>query len=270
MESKVWYITGASKGLGLALIKKLLAEGHRVAATSRDLPALIEAIAADLPTLTEAVAAPEDNSFLPLQVDLADERSVADSLQTTHDTFGRIDVVVNNAGYSLSGDVSSTINVIQKVMPYLHQQSAGHIINITGIPGPGAMPREAHLDETRQSSLDETRQAIIGLSRVLDQDTRPLGIRVTAVAPGAFRTQYQSQDCPGQTNGTQLLSIDGKQPGDPTKAAAALLQLVAAPEPPTLLFLDSDAYKKASAKMVELEKEIERWKQLSLSPQFAD
>ncbi len=119
MDKKVWYITGASRGLGLALIKKLLKEGHQVAASSGTLPALVEAVGKDHP------------DFLPLEVDLSDESSVGASISATHQHFGRIDVVVNNAGFGIGGSVL----VIQNVMPYLRAQGSGHIINIVSIAG---------------------------------------------------------------------------------------------------------------------------------------
>ena len=215
MDKKVWYITGASRGLGLALIKKLLQEGHQVAASSGTLPALVEAVGKDHP------------DFLPLEVDLSNESSVAASISATHRHFGRIDIVVNNAGYGIG---ENTIFVIQKVLPYLHAQGSGHIINIVPMAGFAAAK----------------------------QDTCSPGIHVTVVALGAFRTQFLSKEV--RASHASYLSIDGKQPGDPVKAAAALLQIAASPEPPTLLFLGSDAYSTATAKMTELSQQIEQYK----------
>jgi len=136
MEKKVWYVTGASKGLGLSLVKQLIAEGHQVAATSRHLESLEAALD----------GAPADQ-FLPLEVDLCDEASVEGSLLTTWEVFGRIDVVVNNAGYGIGGaleelpleeirenfevNLFAPIVVIKKVMPYLRARRSGHIINIS-------------------------------------------------------------------------------------------------------------------------------------------
>jgi NAD(P)-dependent dehydrogenase (short-subunit alcohol dehydrogenase family) len=279
MDKKVWYVTGASKGLGLALVNKLLAEGHSVAATSRSLEALEEAVG----------PAPADQ-FLPLEVDLANESSVAGSLRTTHEVFGRIDVVVNNAGYGIGGtleeltldeirqnfevNVFAPIIVIQKVMPYLRAQRSGHIINISSIAGFTA--------SAGWPVYAATKHALLGLSDVLAQDTRSLGIHVTAVAPGAFRTQFLSKESvvfaanpieeyqEVQANHARFRSIDGKQIGDPIKAAEALLEIATTPEPPTLLFLGSDAYNRATAKMAQLSQLIEKWKPLTLSTQFAE
>lgn len=239
MDKKVWYITGASKGLGLALVRKLLLRGCRVAASSRLLPALLEA------------ANPDIDNFLPLNVDLSDEGSVAASLRTTWETFGHIDVVVNNAGYD-SG-VAAPLAVIQKAMPYLRSQGYGHILNIAPIAGfAGASEWPANA---------AGKNALIALSEVLARHNRSLGICITAVAPDAFRTHNNNT----RTASAPYVSIDGKQIGDPGKAAEALISLASMPEPPTLLFLGSDAYRKASAKMAELSEQIDRYKAHPLS-----
>ena len=277
MEKKVWYVTGASKGLGLALVKRLIAEGHQVAATSRVLEALEE----------EMDSAPADQ-FLPLEVDLSDEASVEGSLLTTWEVFGRIDVVVNNAGYGIGGaleelsldeirdnfevNVFAPIIVMQKVLPYLRSQRSGHIINISSIAGFAGV--------LGWSVYAASKHALIGLSDVLAQDLRPLGIHVTAVAPGAFRTQFLTKEslvlgctqipdyADVRASHARYLSIDGKQIGDPAKAAEALIEIAESPEPPTLLFLGSDAYNRATSKMRHLEELIEKWKGLTVSTQF--
>jgi NAD(P)-dependent dehydrogenase (short-subunit alcohol dehydrogenase family) len=277
MEKKVWYVTGASKGLGLSLVKKLIAEGHQVAATSRNLESLESALD----------GAPADQ-FLPLEVDLSDEASVEGSLLTTWEVFGRIDVVVNNAGYGIGGaleelpleeirenfevNLFAPIVVIKKVMPYLRAQRSGHIINISSIAGFAGV--------LGWSVYAASKHALIGLSDVLAQDLRPLGIHVTAVAPGAFRTQFLTKESLvlGDTaiadysdiraSHARYLSIDGKQPGDPVKAAEAVIEIAESTEPPTLLFLGSDAYNRATTKMRHLEELIEKWKGLTLSTQF--
>ena len=277
MEKKVWFITGASKGLGLALVKKLIAEGHQVAATSRCLE-----------TLEEALDWAPADQFLPLEVDLSDEASVEGSLLTAVEVFGRIDVVVNNAGYGIGGaleelaleeirdnievNLFAPIIVIRKALPYLRAQRSGHIINISSIAGfAGVLGWSVYV---------ASKNALIGLSEVLAQDLRPLGIHVTAVAPGAFRTQFLSKEslifgCTQiadyadiRASHARTLSIDGKQIGDPVKAAEALMEIADSPEPPTLLFLGSDAYNRAAAKMRYLEQLIEKWKPLTLSTQF--
>jgi NAD(P)-dependent dehydrogenase (short-subunit alcohol dehydrogenase family) len=277
MEKKVWYVTGASKGLGLSLVKKLIAEGHQVAATSRNLE-----------TLEAALDSAPADQFLPLEVDLSDEAAVEGSLLTTWEVFGRIDVVVNNAGYGIGGaleelsleeirdnfevNLFAPIVVIKKVIPYLRSQRSGHIINISSIAGFAGV--------LGWSVYAASKHALIGLSDVLAQDLRPLGIHVTAVAPGAFRTQFLTRESlvlgdkeiadysDIRASHARYLSIDGKQPGDPVKAAEAIIEIACSPEPPTLLFLGSDAYNRATTKMRHLEELIEKWKGLTLSTQF--
>jgi len=276
-NKKVWYVTGASKGLGLALVKKLLAEGYRVAATSRTVSSLID-----------AVGSGKTADFLPLQVDLSDEQSVADSMSATHAAFGRIDVIVNNAGYGIGGaveelsrkevtqsfdvNVFATITVIQKAMPYLRAQRAGHIINIASIAGfAGAVGWAVYA---------ATKSAVIALSEIMAQDVKSLGIHVTAVAPGAFRTQFLAPESlvlaenkiddytDIRASHERYLLMDGKQAGDPDKAADAMISIVESPAPPVLLFLGEDAYNRAGAKIEQITGQLEEWKQLSFSTQI--
>jgi NAD(P)-dependent dehydrogenase (short-subunit alcohol dehydrogenase family) len=189
---KVWFITGASKGLGLSLVRHLLAAGEFVAATSRNRDALVRAIGAETDT----------DQFLPLAVDLINERSVADAIQQTTDRFGRVDVVVNNAGYGIGGSIEEltdqetrasfdinvfgTLNVIRAVLPQLRKQHSGHMINISSIAGLTA--------NTGWAIYAATKYAVVGLSEVLAADVRSFGIKVTVVAPGAFRTSFLSPE----------------------------------------------------------------------------
>lgn len=274
-NKQVWYVTGASKGLGLALVKKLLSEGYRVAATSRNISSLAQAVGT------------ADN-FLPLEVDLGNDASVAASMKATHEKFGSIDVVVNNAGYGIGGaveelsrkevadsfdvNVFATITVIQKAMPYLRAQRSGHIMNIASIAGlAGAVGWAVYA---------ATKNAVIALSDVMAQDVKSLGIKVTAIAPGAFRTQFLSQESLAlsenkiddyvdiRASHTRYLEMDGKQIGDPVKAAEALIKLSLMPEPPVLLFLGSDAYTRASGKLNTMVEQLEQWKDISDSTQL--
>ncbi|HEV2480854.1 MAG TPA: SDR family NAD(P)-dependent oxidoreductase [Puia sp.] len=208
MEKKVWYVAGASKGLGLALTHKLLTQGYYVAATSRLLSSLAEATGGN--TLKH---------FLPLEVDLADEASISGSIRTTWESFGRIDVVVNNAGLS-----AGVYTVIPAATPWLRRQGYGHVIDIAPMANPTA-----------------------------NDDTL---IRHTTVALGSFRTRFFNGEV--HTPNALYVSIDGRQLADPKKAAAALIRLPAMHQPPALLVLDSDAYRRSTAKMVELDKQLER------------
>lgn len=272
MDKKVWYLTGVSKGLGLALINRLLREGHRVAAVPGPgsgldcgpVPGLASGPASGL-----AEAMPRHPSLLLLEADLADEQSVADSIRQTCEVFGRIDVVVNNAGYGLGAPIAHTITVIQKAMSRLRAQRSGHIINIAPITGVTIGTPHGH------AFYAAARQATIDLSATLAEDIRPLGIRVTAVLSDGFHTRLPSRRAlPGaagaQTSGTLgipgtlrtsgtsgtpgmaqpwHISVDGRQPGDPGKAAEALLRIATAAEPPALVYFTSHAYRTASEKM---------------------
>lgn len=212
MEKKVWYVAGASKGLGLALTHKLLTQGYCVAATSRLLPALAEATGGN--TL---------ENFLPLEVDLANESSINDSFQSTWLSFGRIDVVVNNAGLG-----AGACTVIPGAIPYLTGQGYGHVIDIAPLAG-------SRTNDDKNKKGDPA-------------------IRHTTVLLGVFRTRFLNGEEP--TPHAMYVSIDGRQLADPKKAATALVRLPAMPEPPTLLVLDSDAYRRSTAKMMELDTQL--------------
>jgi len=275
--NKVWYVTGASKGLGLALVQQLLKAGYRVAATSRSKEAL-----------ARAVGDYDERHFLPLETDLASAASIAQSVEQTQAAFGRIDVVVNNAGYGIGGaleelsateisdsfgvNVMATIGVIRQVLPVMRAQRSGHIINISSIAGFAAA--------TGWAMYAATKYAVTGLSEVLAEDVKALGIHVTVVAPGAFRTQFLSgeslvlsqnkiEDYQGvHASHARYQTMDGLQLGDPVKAAAVFIQLAEHPAPPVRLFLGSDAFQRAQDKIALLQEEMEQWKAMSFATDF--
>jgi NAD(P)-dependent dehydrogenase (short-subunit alcohol dehydrogenase family) len=268
--SKVWFITGASKGFGLSLVKQLLNEGQQVAATSRNIAELVKAV---------GIVSP---NFLPLQVDLINEASVSDAILNANTTFGKLDVVINNAGYGIGGSIEEltdeetrssfdvnvfgTLNVIRKVMPYLRKQQSGHIINLSSIAGiaPG----------TGWAVYAAAKFSVVGLSEVLAQDVRSFGIKVTVVAPGAFRTSFLSAGSLAITQNpidayeevravhTRYMQMDGHQPGDPEKAAAAI-NVTYKPNPPLYLLLGGDAYERAMRKLDHLEQEFHLHQELT-------
>lgn len=267
---KVWYVTGASKGLGLALVKKLLAAGNRVAATSRDNTALVRAAGA------------ASDTFLPLQVDLQSEDSIRQSIAETLSHWGRIDVVVNNAGYGQVGaleelsdreartnfdvNVFGLLNVIRNVLATMREQGAGHIFNIASVGGYfGSFPG--------WGIYCSTKFAVAGLTEGLAAELKPLGIHATVVYPGYFRTNFLGQESlnvparPIDAYATARASLihhqtelDGKQPGDPDKAADVMMQVALAPEPPVHLFLGRDAYTMIDLKDAALHKDTEAWR----------
>jgi NAD(P)-dependent dehydrogenase (short-subunit alcohol dehydrogenase family) len=277
---QTWFITGASRGLGLELTQQLMRQGHRVAATSRDVAELQRAVGADA------------DGFLPLAADLDTESSVAEAVRTTVERFGRIDVVVNNAGYGQLGSLEElsdaearanfdvnlfgTLNVIRQVMPQLRAQGSGHVINLSSIAGiAGGFPG--------WGVYCATKFAVEGLSEALAAEVAPFGVRVTVVEPGYFRTDFLSSGSlrmPGQRMDEYALvrqseayhqeQMRGNQPGDPAKAAAAIIRIAAEPNPPLHLLLGQDAHDLATAKLQALADEIAQWKDLTLSTAFAE
>jgi len=256
-NKKVWFITGASKGFGLSIVKQLLCAGHFVAATSRNKEALAKAVSRD------------ESNFLPLQVDLTDESSISIALQHTYEEFGRIDVVINNEGYGIGGaieeltdeetrqafdiNVFATLNVIRNVMPYLREQRSGHIINMSSSAGlaPGM----------GWSIYCAAKAAVITLSEVLAQDVKHLGVKVTCVSPGSFRTNFLNGESIAVAQNLiddygditearrSYLKRDGQQPGDPEKAASAIIRVVGEENPPAHLLLGGDAYNRVLTRL---------------------
>ena len=275
--SKVWYVTGASRGLGLTLVKKLLENGYRVAATSRNAH-----------TLSQAVGLTDKNRFLPLAVDLNNPDSIDESIQQTLAAFGRIDVVVNNAGYGMAGTVEeiadpdirnifnvnvfATIAVVKAVLPVMRSQKSGCIINIGSVAGFVGAPG--------WSVYSATKAAVAAFSEVIALDVKEFGIKVTVAEPSGFRTGFLSQHSLALTTtaiegyeavkNTQdrYLSSDGKQAGDPDRAAEIFIELAENPEPPMHLFLGNDAYNRAAKKLADMSEELEHWKPVTTAADF--
>ncbi|HEK20232.1 MAG: short-chain dehydrogenase/reductase [Mucilaginibacter sp.] len=278
MESKkTWLITGASKGFGLSLVRQLLIAGEHVVATSRNLTELI------------AAAGNPGENFLPLQVDLTNEDSVAAAVTAAHKQFGSVDVVINNAGYGIGGSIEEltdretrdsfdvnvfgTINVIRKVMPIMRARQSGHIINIASIAGITGVSGWAVYAATKFS--------VVGLSEVLADDVRAFGVKVTVVAPGAFRTSFLSKESlviaenpineyrEVREAHARYLNMNGQQAGDPEKAAKAIIDVVGEENPPLYLLLGSDAYDRAMSKLDRMEKEFKLNEELSRSMAYS-
>ncbi|MES2108044.1 MAG: SDR family oxidoreductase [Bacteroidota bacterium] len=277
-DQKVWLVTGASKGLGLALVKQLLNNGHKVAATSRTIAGLEKAV--DF----------SSGSFFPLATDLASESSVAEAIEKTINAFGKIDVVVNNAGYGLFGaleeltdsearenfniNVFGSLNIIRAVLPQLRLQGSGHIINIASIGGfTGMFPGFG--------IYCATKFAVHGFTEALAAEVKPFGINATVVSPGYFRTSFLTSDSfvipekqvPAyqsvrEMQATHQDNINGNQPGDPEKGAAAIITLTEQSNPPLHLFLGQDAYDMAYVKMESVKNDLETWKTLSTSTAY--
>ncbi len=277
-NKKVWFVTGASKGLGLSLVKQLVQQGFSVVATSRNSDELRRAVNI------------ESDNFLPLTVDLKTESSVGAAVETTIAQFGRIDVVVNNAGHGLVGsleeltdqearenfdvNVFGSLNVIRQVLPHLREQQSGQIINLSSIGGfLGTFPGFG--------IYCATKFAVEGFSESLSAEVKSFGINVTIVEPGYFRTDFLTAGSLGvpsrqieayatvrETQQAHQREINGNQPGDPQKAVTALIQLAAEANPPLHLFLGQDAYDLAYAKIEAVKNDLERWKHVTVSTGF--
>lgn len=274
-KKKVWLITGASKGMGLEVAKTVLANGDKVIATSRN-------VAEQIKNIGEA-----SENFLPLKVDITNEDEVKSAVEKGIETFGNIDVVLNNAGYYLVGSMEEisddefrkTIdvnlfgmaNVIRQTIPYLRKQQSGHIINISSSMG--------YIGYANTGSYNASKFAVIGLSEALAQEVKPFGIHVTVVAPGMFRTNFMSDttltvaqnkiEGYGLAEHVKMLqSFDGNQPGDPKKLAKVLFDISNLPEPPLHLPLGTDSYQSIIEQRKNEAKELEQWKHLSISTNF--
>jgi short-subunit dehydrogenase len=276
-NSKVWYITGASQGLGLTLVKKLLDHGYRVAATSRDAH-----------TLSQSVGLIDKDRFLPLAVDLNNPDCIDESIKQTVAAFGQIDVVVNNAGYGMAGTVEeiaeqdirnifnvnvfATIEVVKKVLPVMRSQKSGYIINIGSVAGFVGAPG--------WSVYSATKAAVAAFSEVIALDVKEFGINVTVVEPSGFRTGFLTKNSLALTTtkiegyeavkNTQdrYLSASGQQPGNPDRAAEIFIELAENPQPPMHLFLGNDAYNRASEKLASMSSELEQWKSTTIGADF--
>ncbi|MFB6456753.1 SDR family NAD(P)-dependent oxidoreductase [Chitinophaga sp. Hz27] len=277
MKNKTWYITGASKGLGLALVKKLLSAGYNVAATSRHAA-----------SLQAAVGNVNEAQFLPLEVDLTNARSIEASIAKAYQHFNGLDVIVNNAGFGIGGsaeeltleeiranfeiNVFATISVVHSALPYLRKQRSGHIINISSIAG--------FMPSAGWSLYNAAKFAVTGFTDSLALDIAELGIKATVVMPGAFRTEFLSEGslliAENRIEDYQTVhaihdrykTMNGKQAGDPEKAADALIALANDPDAPVRVFLGSDAYKRASDKLTEMQQALEKNKPMAFSTDF--
>lgn len=271
--SKVWLVTGCSRGLGRRIAEAVLAAGHSLVATARDVRDL------------DGLPAGERLRTVALDVTDADAARVA--VGAAASAFGRLDVLVNNAGAIKANSVEDmtaedfrrqvevnffgVYNVTRAALPVMHAQRGGHIISISSIGGRRATPGLA--------AYQAAKWAVGGFSEVLAREVRPLGIRVTCVEPGGMRTDMfglsmleapLAPDYEG-TVGSVIRATFGRADaagGDPAKVAKAILRLADEKEPPVRLLVGSDAVRLAAAAAVERGEEDARWRSLSESTDF--
>jgi NAD(P)-dependent dehydrogenase (short-subunit alcohol dehydrogenase family) len=274
---KTWFITGASKGFGFEIAAGVLAAGDKVVATVRSQPEQLVSALNNHPDLLVVV------------MDVSDESAVQAAVSQALGRWGRIDVLVNNAGYGLLSGVEEAsdaevrkqydtnvfglLNVTRAVLPAMRKQRSGHVINISSLFGFGSIPG--------WGVYGSTKFAVEGITEALAIEVKPLGIWATAVEPGLFRTNfldaksffassnvidaYKDTVGPMRSGAGQL---DGKQPGDPKKLAGALLKLVNSDHPPVHLPLGKDALALYRDKTDRLEKEMAEWKDVIASTDF--
>ncbi|WET00195.1 SDR family NAD(P)-dependent oxidoreductase [Chryseobacterium arthrosphaerae] len=276
METKkVWFVTGASKGLGFELVKKLLSEGFQVAATSRTVESLISSIGET------------SENFLPLGANITDNNDIKSAIDKTVKHFGKIDVVVNNAGYGQIGtleeltdeearenyavNVFGTLNVIRNAMPYLREQRSGNIFNISSVGGYSA-------NFPGWGIYCSTKFAVAGFTEALAEEVKDFGIHATVVYPGYFRTDFlqkdsvktpsnpiQAYEAARNSEQAHLNEINGNQPNDPVKAADVLIQISKEKNPPVHLLLGVGTIEFLNNKIDILKKDAEKWESLTVS-----
>ena len=258
MSDRIWFITGASRGLGRSFTRAALAAGDRVAATARDSSAL------------DDLAGEYGEAILPIALDVTDRDATFTAVRQAHERFGRLDVILNNAGYGVSGAVEELTEtqarrqlevnlfgalwVTQAALPILRAQRSGWIVQVSSIGGLAAFPLTG--------IYHASKWALEGLSESLRQEVEPFGIKVLIVEPSGFRTDwagssmdraeiigaYQGIEAIDERRAAQQEENNGSQPGNPDLAAQALLDTLAREDPPFRLLLGNVAYDVAVAR----------------------
>lgn len=275
-SSRVWLITGSSTGFGRSLTEAVLKHGDRVVATARK-PEQLDDLVQQYPDTIKAV-----------RLDVTNLQEVHAAVEAALNEYDRIDVLVNNAGYGSVGAIEEVsdddikrqfdtnlfgaLNVTRAVLPTLREQRTGHILNISSVGGVVSF--------AGVGIYCATKFALEAVSESLAQELKPLGIKVTIIEPGAFRTDFSGRSIvtPDQqiadyaeTSGKMIQwnqEIDGKQPGDPAKAAAAMIQVVETENPPLRLALGEDAVNGITQKLESMKTELEAWKDISVNTAF--
>jgi NAD(P)-dependent dehydrogenase (short-subunit alcohol dehydrogenase family) len=275
---RVWFVSGASSGFGRAITEAVLEHGDRTVVTARDVEK-VRGFEERYPGKAKAVA-----------LDVTDSGQARAAVGEALDAFGRIDVVVNNAGYGLLGALEElsdeeiraqmetnffgAANVTRAALPHMRERRSGHVVNVsseggmTGVPG--------------ASAYNASKFALEGMSEALSMEAAHLGIKVTIVEPGALRTDWAGRslrqaECtiedyaPSSGRVRELVpSTSGRQPGDPEKAAKAIIAAVEAEEPPLRLVLGEDAVEHVSAKLEKVRVDMAAWEETSRSIAFEE
>jgi len=274
--SKVWLITGCSTGFGRELAKEVLAQGYQAGVASRNTDDIQDIVSGN-----EADA-------IALKLDVTKPEEIKAAVQQTIERFGRIDVLVNNAGIGYFGAIEESdeaevrrmfeinffglANMTREVLPVMRKQRSGHIVNIASIGGLVAFPAVGFYNATKF--------AVDGFSESLAKETAHLGIGVTIVAPSGFRTDWAGRSANDATlkiddykdsagaNQSSIRGYSGNQPGDPVRAAKAIIQAVNAEKPPLRLLLGAAALKNARLKIEQLKTDFDTWAETAAGADF--
>jgi len=275
--SKVWFITGCSTGFGRELAKEALSNGYKVVVTARK------------PEQVADIVAAYPENALALALDVTVPQQIKDAVKATIDRFGRIDVLVNNAGIGYFGAIEESeeeevrrmfeinffglAHMTNEVLPHMRKQRSGHILNVASIGGLRSFPAVGFYNATKY--------AVDGLSEALSKEVAPLGIKVTVICPSGFRTDWAGRSANNTNvkiedykdtawkNMGDLRGYSGNQPGDPVKAAKAMIQVTETENPPLRLLLGAAAVKGAYLKLEELKKDFDTWAEVSKGADFS-
>ncbi len=274
----VWFITGCSTGFGRELAKLVIARGWRAVVTARD-----RAKVADL-------AEGATDRVLALALDVTDPSQIAQAVSETSKQFGRIDVLVNNAGYGyqssieegeedkiraqFDANVFGLFALTRAVLPLMRAQRAGHVLNVTSVAGLVGFPASGYYAATKH--------AVEGLSDALAAEAGPLGIKVTCIEPGPFRTDWAGRSLIqtpstipdyAETAGARLKATSeksGTQAGDPVRAGEAMIRVTELANPPRHLVLGAWGYEAVTSRLKQRLAEIEAWRETSLGADYPE
>jgi NADP-dependent 3-hydroxy acid dehydrogenase YdfG len=273
-NSKVWLITGCSTGFGREMAIQAIKAGYKVVATARKPE-----------TLTELKELNEEN-VLVLPLDVTDKKQVNEAVQKSIETFGRLDVLINNAGIGYFSSVEESLeeetrkmfeinfwglmNMTNAVLPVMRSQKSGHILNFSSIGGLASFPSLGYYHATKY--------AVEGISESLAQELAPFNVKVSLIEPSSFRTDWAGRSSSKteskiyeDTVGRMIQGAEagnGNEPGNPVKAAEAVITLVESSNPPLRLLLGKAAYHVATHKFTNLLDTIEEWKETTVTADY--
>jgi len=276
MADKVWFITGCSTGFGRELAMLVLKLGYKAGVASRNINDVND-IVNDYP-----------ETALAVKLDVTKTDEIKSAVEQVEQKFGRIDVLVNNAGIGYFGAIEESeeeevrrmfeinffglANVTKAVLPGMRKRRSGHIVNIASIGGLVAFPAVGFYNATKF--------AVVGYSEALAKETEHLGIKVVIIAPSGFRTDWAGRSAKNSkvviedyastagTNKNNIRGYSGKQPGDPKRAAAAIVDVVESANPPLRLLLGAAALKGARNKLEQLKKDFDTWEETTVHADF--